>query len=144
MFHESKSQSQRSRSTPDGLEVMRTVLPPRQLAVGAYSGHVVECNLTSYPWRKTSTNPDGLSVRVHVSTSDDSGAASVFDSIDITNRGRLCDFCRSLGIDHFDELDLEQLMQQAAGQPCRFTVKNIVPREGRNAGIPKAAIAAWV
>jgi len=113
------------------------------MPAGVYSGHVVECYLKAFPWRKTTTNPDGTGVRIHVSTSDDNGPASVFDTIDLDNQHRLWDFCNAVGLER-DGLTVEEIMRRAEGQPCRFTLKTIRPREGRNVGISKAVVAAWI
>jgi hypothetical protein len=122
--------------------MLRQTNPPRPVQPGAYSGTIVECSLTAFPWRKSALNPDGLLVRIGANFDAEDGPATAFDAIDITSTDRLESFLQAVGA-AFTREDLSQL-GSLVGTPARFVTRNITPAQGRGAGQPKAVITSWI
>ena len=119
-----------------------TVLPPRPVEPGAYDGEIVDARLVGFEWRKSPTNPDGLTLRVQVYIEDDRGAAEVFDAVDVTNSRRLSEIAACCGLT--DASNIARMAANIIGTSVRITTRNIVPKAGRNAGREKAVISSWL
>ena len=119
-----------------------TVLPPRPVEPGAYDGQIVDARLVGFEWRKSTQNPDGLTLRVQVYIETNDGDAEVFDAVDITNTRRLSEIAACCGLT--DAANVARLAANIIGTDVRITTRNIVPRAGRNAGREKAVISSWL
>ena len=117
---------------------------PRPLTPDIYSAQIVACDTMPFHWRKSPSNPDGMTVRFVVSLMADDGPATVTDAVDASNLQRLASVYRSTGSDEppFDYLmsDIHNLR----GQSCTISTKNITPRMGKHAGVEKAVISRWL
>lgn len=121
---------------------VRTILPPRQLAAKAYEGSIEDAQVLAFDWRRSTDNPDGLCLRLAVLVHDDQGAAHVFDCIDADNEDRLYAVFGAVGMPAPTDPLAEA--HTLANQRVRITVKNIVPKLGRHAGMAKAVVSSWI
>lgn len=120
---------------------MPTLLPPRPIVPGTYSGTIEAVDFAAYTWRVSPNNPDGLAVRIAVLVEADDGPAHVVDSIDAGYFDRLVEAfaaCNAPRPASYHQAE------QLVGLTCRVAVKNITPRKGRRQGQPKACVSAWL
>jgi hypothetical protein len=120
---------------------MPTLLPPRPIAPGTYSGTIAAVDFAAYIWRVSPSNSDGLAVRIAVLIEADDGPAHVVDSIDAGYLDRLAEAFAACGVPRPASY---RQAEQLVGLPCRVAVKNITPRMGRRQGQPKACVSAWL
>ncbi len=71
---------------------------PRPLEVGIYEGKIVATDTMPFHWRKSSSNPDGMTVRFVVKMLADDGPATVTDAVDADNFQRLASVFNSTGL----------------------------------------------
>jgi hypothetical protein len=121
---------------------VRTIHPPRQLAARAYDGSIESAEVLTFDWRRSDANPDGLCLRLAVLVHDDQGPAHLFDCIDANNEDRLYGVYRAVGLPA--PVDPVAESSILAGQRVRIAAKNIVPRQGKHAGVAKAVVSTWI
>jgi hypothetical protein len=121
---------------------VKTFHPPRQLAAKAYDGTIEDAQVLAFDWRRSTNNPDGLCLRLAVLVHDEQGAAHVFDAVDITHEDRLYAIYGATGLPV--PVDPVTEAHTLLNQPVRLAVKNIVPKQGRHAGMAKAVVSSWI
>ncbi len=122
---------------------MNAIPGPRALRVGLHDGEIFEAFLASYEWRRNDANPVGLVVKLGVLTDDDGDEAAVFDTFDVHQLERLAGVFKAANVS-VGSIPMTERLGDLVGRPVRITTRNIVPREGKNRGIPRAIVAAWL
>ena len=121
---------------------MKTIHPPRQLAARAYYGTVEDAQVLAFAWRCSPTNPDGLCLRLRVLVHDEIGPAHLFDCVDTDHQARLHEIYEAAGLPV--PVDPVAEAHTLTGQRVRVAVKNIIPKQGRHAGVAKAVVSSWI
>jgi len=121
---------------------MPTINPPRPLTPGIYAGVIDDVALVPLAWRASGRNPDGLTVRFGVLIKAADGPAHVFDTIDVDHADRLAAVYVSCG--EGVATSPAEAAHSLIGRDCRLVTKNITPRCGKNAGVPKAVVSSWL
>lgn len=141
--HHSRSNSQ-ANPTPRERSTVWSLCKPRPVRPGVYTGRVVDASTVSFAWRKTETNRHGLTLRVFVEVEADDGQAHVGDAVDVDHVHRLHEMFASCGLTLTAGDAAEDHAHELVGKSCRVVLKNIAPRQGKNAGQLKACIASWL
>ena len=118
------------------------VLPPRACTPGGYDAEVLSAELIGFHWRRSPDNLDGMTLRVRCRIEDEQGQADVFDCVDITHDRRLGEIALACKLD--PALSVGRIVDRLAGCRCRVSVKNIMPQQGKNAGMQKAVVGSWL
>jgi hypothetical protein len=131
-----------SAASSEEIRPVRTIHPPRQLAARAYDGVIEDSQMLAFDWRRSDANPDGLCLRLAVLVYDEQGPAHVFDCIDANHEDRLYGVYRAVGLPA--PVDPVAESSSLTGQRVRVALKNIIPRQGRHAGMAKAVVSTWI
>jgi hypothetical protein len=137
----SHSQATTASSSEESRPV-KTIHPPRQLAARAYYGTVEDAQVLAFAWRCSTTNPDGLCLRLRVLVQDENGPAHLFDCVDTDHQARLHEIYEAAGLPV--PVDPVAEAHTLTGQRVRVAVKNIIPKQGRHAGVAKAVVSSWI
>jgi hypothetical protein len=140
---DSRSHSQ-ANPTPRERSTVWSLCKPRPVRPGVYDGRVVDASTVSFAWRKTETNPHGLTLRVFVEVEADDGTAHVGDAVDVDHVHRLREMFASCGLTLEAGAAAEDIAHELIGKPCRVVLKNIAPRQGKHAGQLKACVSGWL
>ncbi len=136
------SHSQATTASSSEESRVRTIHPPRQLAARAYDGSIESAEVLTFDWRRSDANPDGLCLRLAVLVYDEQGPAHVFDCIDANHEDRLYGVYRAVGLPA--PVDPVAESSSLTGQRVRVALKNIIPKQGRHAGVAKAVVSTWI